>query len=121
MPSGVAGDGLGLGGWRGFQAFPRVVQPALTDRGQHLAALPQRQGLLQGLTTAFEGDDDRGQFFPGLLVAGGLAAADRIAHVGIIDAPGTAWRAGGWFGVPGQGAPMGRLALSSRPIRGCDR
>src|SRR5437763_11981603 len=53
----------------GVEPGPGPVQPALAGVGELLAALPQRQGLLQGGTPGLQLLHHGGQFGTGLLVA----------------------------------------------------
>ena len=55
-------------GDRGVETGARPVQPSLADVGELLAALPQREGVLQRLAAGLELGDDLAQLGPRLLV-----------------------------------------------------
>src|SRR5438034_1114432 len=63
-PGSPVGSGLGA-----VDAGAGAVEPALAHRGQLLAALPQRERLLEGGAARLQLLDDRDEFGAGLLVA----------------------------------------------------
>src|SRR5262245_54496480 len=64
---------------RRVESGPRAVQPALADLGQPLAALPQRQRLLERGAAGLQPLNDLRQLGPRLLVAQLLAVRALVA------------------------------------------
>jgi hypothetical protein len=77
--------------WSGsgrLQPSLRAQQPVFAARGKSLAALPQRQGVLEGRSTLLEFGDDTDELVAGLLERKAHDVGDaviRCAHCSILD------------------------------------